>query len=281
MAKKKKEEQTTVIHGFKVFDKGMTCRGFQFEEGREYEESDAVMCEKGFHFCENPLDVLNYYNVCDSEYAAVEGSGTVVGHTEDSKKSATKLRIVAKLSLAGFIKASVDFLFQNTRLSEENTASGDSSQLAASGYYSQLAASGDYSQLAASGYSSQLAASGDYSQLAASGDSSQLAASGDYSQLAASGYSSKLAASGDSSQLAASGDSSQLAMAGSDSVGAAIGINNKIKGVIGDWITLAEWEWDQEKDRYVPVCVKSAKIDGKKIKPDTWYTLKNGKFVEA
>jgi hypothetical protein len=70
-------------------------------------------------------------------------------------------------------------------------------------------------------------------------------------------------------------------MTGSDSVGAAIGINNKIKGVIGDWITLAEWEWDQEKDRYVPVCVKSAKIDGKKIKPDTWYTLKNGKFVEA
>jgi hypothetical protein len=108
--------------------------------------------------------------------------------------------------------------------------------------------------------------------LAASGDSSQLAASGDYS---------KLAASGDSSKLAASGDSSKLEINGADSVGAAIGIENTIKGTVGSWITLAEWVWDKKKERYIPVCVKSAQIDGKKIKANTFYKLQNGKFTEV
>ena len=56
------------------------------------------------------------------------------------------------------------------------------------------------------------------------------------------------------------------------------GADSKIKGKIGNWITLSEWEW--KNDDYVPVCVKSAQIDGKKIKEDTWYQLKNGEFVE-
>jgi hypothetical protein len=228
------------IKGYKGFDKDFKCRGFQFAEGKTYKEDAAVICEKGFHFCENPLDVLNYYNLCDSTFAEVEGTGEVVGHDNDSKKSTTEIKIGAKLTLSGFIKASVDFLLKSTK--------------PASGYYSKLAASGHYSKLAASGDSSQLAASGYYSQLAASGDSSQLAASGYYSQ---------------------------LAMAGEDSVGAAIGINNQIKGLVGDWITLAEWEYDGKKQRHIPLCVKSTKIDGKKIKADTWYQLLNGKFVKV
>jgi hypothetical protein len=324
-----------IIRGFKGFDKDLKCRGFQFKVGKEYEEPEAVICEKGFHFCENPLDVLNYYDLCDSEFAEVESSGKTDKHSGDSKIATTKMKINAKLSLDGFIKASVDFLLSVAKKSNKTAASGDysklaasgdssklaasgyysqlaasgyssqlaasgdssklaasgdSSKLAASGYYSQLAASGYSSQLAASGYSSQLAASGDSSKLAASGDSSKLAASGDSSKLAASGYSSQLAASGDYSQLAASGYSSQLAASGDFSrleingeysVGAAIGRGSIIKGKKGNWITLAEWAWDNKKNYYIPVCVKSAQIDGEKIKADTFYQLKNGKFVEA
>jgi hypothetical protein len=252
-----------IIRGFKGFDKDLKCRGFQFKVGKEYEEPEAVICEKGFHFCENPLDVLNYYDLCDSEFAEVESSGKTDKHSGDSKIATTKMKINAKLSLDGFIKASVDFLLSVAKKSNKTAASGD---------YSKLAASGDSSKLAASGYSSQLAASGYYSQLAASGYSSQLAASGDYSQLAASGY---------SSQLAASGDFSRLEINGEYSVGAAIGRGSIIKGKKGNWITLAEWAWDNKKNYYIPVCVKSAQIDGEKIKADTFYQLKNGKFVEA
>jgi len=68
-------------------------------------------------------------------------------------------------------------------------------------------------------------------------------------------------------------------MNGNDSVGACVGVGAKIKGKKGCWITLAEWEWDDSKDRFVPVCVKSAQIDGIKLKENTWYTLENGEFV--
>jgi hypothetical protein len=250
-----------IIKGYKGFNKDMKCRGFQFEEGKEYETDNAVICHEGFHFCTNPFDVLNYYNIVDSTFAEVEALGKTVKHDKDSKVATTKIKISAKLSLSAFINAAVLFLLEKTN--KEKAASGDYSQLAASGHYSQLAASGDYSQLAASGHYSQLAASGDYSQLAASGHSSQLAASGHYSQ------------------LAASGDYSKLELNEVDSIGAAIGSDSTIKSKKGNWITLAEWKFDENKNRYVPICVKSIQVDGKKIKADTFYTLKNGKFVEV
>ena len=59
------------------------------------------------------------------------------------------------------------------------------------------------------------------------------------------------------------------------------GNKSKAKAKIGSWITLAEWEWSDDKNRYVPVCVKTEYVDGENIKADTWYQLKNGKFVEV
>jgi len=253
--------------GFKAFNKGLKCKNKQYEENTEYKiKGQPILCEKGFHYCENPLDVLNYYNLCDSEFAEVEDLGDT--ETDDLKNVTNHIKIKARVDLKGFIKASIDFLFEKNNI-DENTqaASGDSSQLAASGNYSKLAASGHYSKLAASGNSSQLAASGDYSQLAASGYYSQLAASGDYSKLAASGYYSQLAASGDYSKLAASGE---------NSICAAIGNNSQAKGIKGTWIVLAEYD-----NNYIVKCVKSAKIDGKKLKADTWYKLVNKKFTEV
>ena len=167
-------------------------------------------------------------------------------------------------------------------------ASGNFAKLAASGYSAKLAASGDSAKLAASGYSAQLAASGDSAKLAASGYSAKLAASGDSAKLAAGGYSAqlaasgnfaKLAASGESAQLAASGDSAKLELTGGYSVGAGIGINNKIKAKKGDWITLAEWRYDDNK--YIPLCVKSAQVDGTILKEDVWYVLREGEFKEV
>jgi hypothetical protein len=290
-----KKEKT--ITGFKAYNKGMVCRGFQYKVGKTYECETAKICNSGFHFCQNPLDVLNYYNLCESDFSEAKSLGKTQKHDTNSKVCTTKIKIGAKLSLPAFIKASIDFLLTKTTDNKTKAASRHYSQLAASRHYSQLAASRHSSQLAASGHSSQLAASGNSSKLAASGNSSKLAASGNssklaasgdfsllaasgyYSQLAASGYYSQLAASGDSSKLAASGYYSQLAITGSDSVGAAIGANCVIKGRVGNWITLAEWKYDSEKQRYIPVCVKSTQIDGKKIKEDIFYKLKNGKFV--
>ncbi|MFA7361996.1 MAG: hypothetical protein WC139_13270 [Candidatus Kapaibacterium sp.] len=278
------------IKGIKAFEEGLKCKDFQFEVNKEFiHDGKPVICESGFHFCENPLDVLNYYNLCDSEFAEVESLGDVDRNNGDSKVCTNRIKIGAKIDLKTFIKASFDFLWEKCSIDKKDSSqlasSGDYSQLASSGDYSKLASSGDSSKLASSGYSSQLASSGNSSQLASSGDYSKLASSGDYSQLASSGYSSKLASSGDSSKLASSGYSSQLASSGyssqleingKNSVGANIGYNGKIKGVIGSWITLAEYN-----DKGECVCVKSAKIDGKKLKENIWYILKNNKFIES
>ena len=272
------------VKGFKAFNKGLVCRGFQYEEGKTYEEEKADLCNRGFHFCENPLDVLAFYDLTTSEFATVEAFGNVQG---DGKKSVTtKIKIGEKLDLPGFIKASIDFVLEKCKRendgdSSQLVASGNSSQLVASGYASQLVASGNASQLAASGNSSKLVASGNASQLAASGKCSKLAASGDSSKLAALGDSSKLAASGKYSKLAASGDSSQLELNGKYSVGACIGYDSKIKGKIGCWITLAEWKRDDSLEKWIPVCVRSAQIDGDILKEDVFYKLEKGEFVEA
>ena len=259
------------MKGYKAFEKGLVCKGKQYAENTVFEENEAKVCKSGMHFCENPLDVLDYYPLIDNngeltEFAEVEALDEVL--TDDNKKYCTKkLKIGAKLDLPAFVKASIDFQFEKTlvkkTIRKSKSASGDSSQLAASGDSSQLAASGDSSKLAASGYYSKLAASGYYSQLAASGHYSQLAASGNSSQLAASGYYSKLAASGHYSVVAG------------------VGVNNIAKAVKGCWITLAEWKYDSEKETTIPVCVKTEYVDGKRIKENVFYKLKNGEFTEV
>ena len=244
------------MKGYKGFEKGLVCRGKQYAENTVFKEDKAVICEKGMHFCKNPFDVLEYYPLindeCElNEFAEVKALDDA--KTDDDKKfCTTKLKIGAKLSLKGFIEACVGFVIENTKHETKNDVA-----------------------------SSKLAASGNYSKLAASGASSQLAASGASSKLAASGYYSQLAASGESSQLAASGDSSQLAASGKHSVVAGIGINNIAKAVKGCWITLAEWRFNSEEDKYIPVCVKTEYVDGERIKENTFYKLENCEFVEV
>lgn len=89
------------------------------------------------------------------------------------------------------------------------------------------------------------------------------------------------AASGEYSKLAASGEYSQLAASGADSVVAGIGVGNVAKASKGSWITLAQWEWSDEKERYIPVCVKTEFVDGERIKADTFYQLRAGEFCEV
>lgn len=244
---------------FKAFHPGMICKGMQYAENTVYEENGDNICEKGvMHFCETPFDCLDYYPLIDesgriTEFAEVTPMDVVL--KEENKRACRKLRIGAKLSLKDVINAQVDIQMEK-----------GACDTAASGNWSQLAASGNRSKLAASGYGSQLAASGNESRIAASGNGSRIAASGDGSRIAASGYGSRIAASGDWSRIAASG---------AHSIAAAIGRNSAASASLGSWIVLAEYDDD------VPICVKAAQIDGEKLKPNVFYKLKGGEFVEA
>lgn len=87
--------------------------------------------------------------------------------------------------------------------------------------------------------------------------------------------------SGNSAQIGSSGYYAQINSTGEDAVIMCAGRKSKAKGKKGSWITLAEWVKDEEKGRYVPICVKTERVDGEKIKEDTYYTLKNGEFSEV
>ena len=203
------------MKGYKGFAPGLVCRGKQYAENTVFEEENAVICHRGMHFCENPFDVLDYYDLVRSDgtfndFAEVEALADT--KTDDSKKfCTTKLKVGTKLSFAGFVKACVDFVLEKTvkDMPESNVDSGDYA---------------------------------------------------------------KIGSSGDSAKIDSTGEDSVICCAGNDSV---------VKAKKGSWITLAEWEYSKEKDRYVPVCVKTEFVDGEKIKADTWYTVKNGQFVEA
>ena len=167
-AKKPEAANTEVITAFKGFDKNLQCRGYQFEIGKTHmHEGEVEACSSGFHSCENPLDVLNYYPLISDDgslnrFASVKASGTISRHDGDSKIASASLLVEVELKLPEFISAAITWIKAACK-TEETAASGEYSQLAASGEYSKLAASGEYSQLAASGAYSKLAASGDSS----------------------------------------------------------------------------------------------------------------------
>ena len=155
-----------IVKGYKATDKNMQCRGFQYTVGETYQhDGDISLCNSGFHFCQNPLDVLDYYDLCDSNFITVEAEGECI--SDDKKTVTNSLKVTASIGLPGFIKASIEWIKNSVK--DNPCASGDYSQLASSGDYSQLASSGDYSKLASSGDSSQLASSGDYSVIAGIG----------------------------------------------------------------------------------------------------------------
>ena len=160
-------------------------------------------------------------------------------------------------------------------------SSGDYAQIGSSGDYAQIGSSGDYAKIGSSGYSAKIGSSGDYAQIGSSGDYAQIGSSGYSAQIGSSGDYAQIGSSGYSAQIGSSGYSAQIDSTGYDTVIMCAGNKSKAKAKVGSWITLAEWKLSDEKNRNVPICVKTEYVDGENIKADTWYQLKNGKFVEV
>nr|DAI90783.1 MAG TPA: hypothetical protein [Bacteriophage sp.] len=138
------------IKSYKGFNKDMTCRGFQYEEGKEYEESNALVCENGFHACEYPLDCLSYYSPSESVYHEVEQSGKLSKESDDTKVASTKIKIGAKLSIAGLVEAAIEYTKE--RVKQEEDSDGDYGASSATGDYGASSATGDYGASSATGY---------------------------------------------------------------------------------------------------------------------------------
>ena len=215
---------------YKGFNKDMTAKnGYKYEEGKEYEEEKAVACEHGFHACEYPLDCFEYYSPGSSVYHLVEQSGEFSKNSDDSKVASTKIKIGAEISIAGLVKAAIEYTKERTK--PECDATGNCGASSATGYKGASSATGNCGASSATGYKGS----------------------------------------------AIAGDPESIAIAW--------GYKGKAKGILGSYLVLADWEgnegtyWRQEG--WSLKGAKMIRVDGDKIKADTWYTMKNGEILEV
>ena len=302
------------MKGYKAFSKGMTCRGKQYAENTIFEEKEARICQRGMHFCANPLDTLDYYPLIDdngnlTEFAEVESLDDCV--TDDNKKFCTKkLKIGAKLSLSEFIKASLSITHESVK-SEVNaggdyaTLVGDDFAKLVGGYREKLVGGyraklvgGDYATLVG-GYRAKLVG-GDYATLV--GDNYATLVGDDYATLVGDDYATLVGDDcatlvGDDYATLVGGDCAKLVgddyatLVGGDCAKLVGDYRAKLVGgensiIVGDSGSIAKGKKGAvivlvERDSNNIFNYKAVQIDGKEIKEDTFYKLENGKFVEV
>ena len=221
------------MKAYKGFNKDMTCRGFQFEEGKTYEEKEAKLYHSGFHACEYPLDVFGYYDPAKSVFHEVELDDVDPARESDSKVSAKRITIGARLSIHRLAELSVEYI--NAKIDKK------------------------MKQHVMNGYWSAATNTGDRSAATNTGDRSAATNTGYRSAATNTGY------------------RSAAKVSGKQSIAIATGYCSKACGSLGCWIVLAEWNDDGDE----VVDMRMARVDGEHIKPDTWYQLKGGNFIEA
>ena len=265
---------------FKGFDKDLKCRDFQYEIGKEYTEEKADICNCGFHACEFPMDVFSYYPPSDSRYCEVELEENGQKSSDDSKRVGKKISVKAEIGIAGIIKAGVEYIKEQVNWEDDKaTNTGYQSAATNTGYQSAATNTGD--QSAATNTGDRSAATNTGYQSAATNTGYQSAATNTGNRSAATNTGDRSAATntGDRSAATNTGNRSAAIVEGKESIALATGIKSKAKGKTGCFIVLTEWK--EINFEYYLVDVKSAKVDGKNIKEDTFYMLKDGKFVEV
>ena len=242
------------IKAYKAFDKDLSCRGFKYEVGKEYEETgDIKACEKGFHACPYPLDVFGYYAPGGSRFCEVEQSGKI-DDSESDKVCSSKIRIGAELDIRGLVKAAVSYVKERCT----NECNADPGKPATAGYRG-----------AATAGNRGAATAGDSG--AATAGYRGAATAGNYGAATAGNYGA--ATAGDYGAATARGKAST----GSNGVSVARGKNVQVKGGIGAILVIAE----EKEDTYDIVDWKAVVVDGEVVKADTWYRLENGDLVEV
>ncbi len=86
-----------MIKGYKGMESDMTCRGFQYEIGKEYHIDEKIkLCKNGFHFCKNLKNVFCFYtNNKKNRFFEVEGHAV---ESDATKYVADKIRIIRELT---------------------------------------------------------------------------------------------------------------------------------------------------------------------------------------
>ena len=280
------------MKGFKGFKKGLVCRNKQYKEFEVFTEESAVPCSSGMHFCANPMDVLSFYNFVNTngnvpelnEFAEVEALDEA--KTDDNiKYTTTKLKIGAKLSIHAFVNAFVEFTVSKIKKEDTATNTGYKSAATNTGYMSAATNTGYKSAATNTGYKSAATNTGDMSAATNTGyksaatntgDKSAATNTGDMSAATNTGDKSAATNTGYMSAATNTGYMSAATVSGANSIAIAWGREGKAKGALGCYIVVAEHD-----DEGNVINAMLQKVDGERVKADTYYMLVNGELEEV
>ena len=274
-------KKDNIIRGFKGFDKDLKCRGFQYEIGKYYkQEGEAKCCKIGFHFCENPLQVFDYYSPCTSRFCQVEGGGSVDKSKADSKVATSNIHISSEIGLNGLIDAGLKYILNKADCYGVKTTNiCNYSATTNTGYFSAATNTGDQSAATNTGNCSAATNTGNCSAATNTGNYSAATNTGYYSAATNTGYKSAATNSGSQSAAISTGNCSTATVEGKESVALVTGKDSRARGALGCWIVLTE-RGDFDGNIYPIKEVKAFKVDGVNIKENTFYRLVDGKPVE-
>jgi hypothetical protein len=164
---KKKTEAVDPITSFKGFDKNWQCLGYQFKVGESYQHDGKVKaCESGFHACEYPLDVFSYYPPAGNRFAVVQQSGELSRHDGDTKVASKSLSIMAEISIAGLVKAAIEYTTSRCKPVDPDSPSsstGDYGAASSTGDYGAASSTGDYGAASSTGTRGAASSTGKHS----------------------------------------------------------------------------------------------------------------------
>ena len=306
------------MKAFKGFNKDLTCRGYQYEEGKEFHTERAECCDTGFHACEYPLDCFGYYDPAHSVYHEVELSGEMDRSGDNTKVCATDIKIGARLSIAGLVKMAIDFTMSKVNKeagSDERhgfaSATGNCGASSATGDYGASSATGNCGASSATGNCGASSATGNYGASSATGNYGASSATGNCGASSATGNCGASSATGNYGASSATGNYGASSATGncgassatgykgassvSDPTGVAVawGHEARAKGckgahlILSDWRFIGEKYWDgsykdmYNKDNWELTGAKMVVVDGEKIKEDTYYRCIEGEIVEV
>ena len=210
------------IKSYKGFDKNLRCRDFQYKIGGIYEmDGEIKVCNRGFHACESPFDVFDYYTMIDSRFCEVEQDGNISKEDRGTKICSSKIKIKAELKLDNMINLGVEWLKDITspekiKTSIKDNSSGNNAQIGSSGNSAQIGSSGNNAQIGSSGYDAKIGSSGYDAQIGSSGNNAQIGSSGYDAKIGSSGYDAKIGSSGDDAKIGSSGYNAKIGSSGYD-----------------------------------------------------------------
>ena len=240
---------------YKGTDKDMKCRGFQYKLGETAVfDGEPHLCEAGLHACEQPIDVLNHYAPNASRYFEAEAEEvSAERESSDSKIVAKKMTLKAEIGVPGLVKAQIEYVKSQIGFDDAIKRANAEKENHATGYLGAASATGYLGAASATGNRGAASATGDRGAASATGNRGAASATGNLGAASATGKAG---------------------------VALAAGLECKAMGALGCAICCVErGEWNGKT--YPIVAVKAAIVDGENIRADTWYQLKNGKFVEV